>query len=172
MHLNLLYQPLNPKLVLPQECVHMVVVHSIISCPNLCPSIQYNERATFQHISVSFSWWEFQIHCGLEWSILIDYVCCPYSRLHKICVSGLPEPSRHLAPFPTFVPWQSTKTVKGGVALWSLLPTDDTSVGNGFLNLGLGCKSTDEVSNEASFSMLWFIGLGTMEIAGNCNVAP
>lgn len=31
---------------------------------------------------------------------------------------------------------------------------DDTSVRNGFLNLALGCQRADEVSDEASLSML------------------
>lgn len=46
---------------------------------------------------------------------------------------------------------------------------DDTSVGNGFFNLALQRKKADEVSDEASLSTLWFIGLGTTGLLGNCN---
>lgn len=40
----------------------------------------------------------------------------------------------------------------GSQTAWS--QAGDTLMGNGFLNLALGCKKADEVSDEASFSML------------------
>lgn len=43
-------------------------------------------------------------------------------------------------------------------------------MGNGILNLALGCEKADEVSEETTLSMLSFTGLGITGILGNRNV--
>lgn len=70
-------------------------------------------------------------------------------------MSDLIKPNRASLHHYTKAECKESRAISKGIGsqtAWS--QEDDIFMGNGFLNLALGCEKADEVSDEASFSML------------------
>lgn len=148
--------PKPPNGIMSGMCAHRGCVHSIISYL-ICVLPQrssltepYFRNQCVFFVGVPRQW-------GPQWSIPQQALYGVLTVDHKKLASGLIKPNRasphcHRHPKAQYKEWTAISEGSGSQTAW--FQADDTFIGNGFLNLALGCKKADEVSDEAGLSML------------------